>query len=384
MSTLPTFAPPSFSFGEHVSTWPRKSKVAVIGAGAFGGWSALFLQRKGFQVTLIDGWGPGHSRSSSGDETRVIRSTYGANEFYFDLNVRSLTLWKDHQTTWQRPLFYNPGVLWFCYAEQTPVVDESLPFAKKHGMEYEYLSVDLLKKRYPMIHTHDLHHAWFDPFGGYLKAREGTQAVFEAFLKEGGSYLQTYAQPGVISNGELQALRLSNGDQLKADAYLFACGSWLGKLFPDVMGNRITATRQEAYYFGTPQHQSHMFDQMPVWIDADGKDYYYGIPGNAYRGFKLGVDERGPVFDPTEGDRTPHPPVLDKARKFIGHRFPSLRQAPLVESRVCPYENSVDGNFIFESHPQADNVVFLGGGSGHGFKHGPALGELVATKLSGS
>jgi glycine/D-amino acid oxidase-like deaminating enzyme len=208
MSTLPTFAPPAFSFGEHVSAWPRNSKVAVIGAGAFGGWSALFLQRKGFQVTLIDAWGPGHSRSSSGDETRVIRSTYGANEFYFDLNVRSLTLWKDHQLAWQRPLFYNPGVLWFCYDEKTPVVDESLPFAKKHGMEYEYLSVDLLRKRYPLVHTHDLHHAWFDPFGGYLKAREGTQAVHEAFLKEGGSYLQTYAQPGNISNGELQSLRL--------------------------------------------------------------------------------------------------------------------------------------------------------------------------------
>jgi glycine/D-amino acid oxidase-like deaminating enzyme len=121
-----------------------------------------------------------------------------------------------------------------------------------------------------------------------------------------------------------------------------------------------------------------------VWVDVDGKDFYYGIPGNNYRGFKIGVDERGEPFDPTDGDRISNEQVLKKARKFLAHRFPGLKDAPLVESRVCPYENSPDGNFLFDHHPEASNLFFLGGGSGHGFKHGPALGELVSEIIAGN
>jgi len=361
----------------------KKARVVVVGAGAFGGWSALYLLRQGFQVTLIDAWGVGNSRSSSGDETRVIRSTYGGNETYFDLNVRAMALWKENQQRFGKTLFYNTGVLWFCYEEKTPLVDDSLPFAAKHHQDYEYLTAAALKTRYPLIHTQDLHHAYFDPYGGYLKARESCQAVLEAFQYEGGTYIQGQAVPGAITSGKLTEI-VVNGAALQADLFLFACGSWLGQLFPEVLGPFITCTRQEAYYFGPPTQHAAAFDHLPVWIDVDGVDFYYGIPGNANRGFKIGVDQRGPLFDPTTGERMADPEVYRKARKFITHRFPALAGAPLVESRVCPYENSPDGNFIFDRHPEADNLVFLGGGSGHGFKHGPALGELVAGVLSGN
>ena len=137
------------------------------------------------------------------------------------------------------------------------------------------------------------------------------------------------------------------------------------------------------YYLGVPQDQSVEYDSLPVWVDVDGKDFYYGIPGNAQRGFKIGVDRRGEKFNPTTSDRIPNAEVLAHARAFIAHRFPGLKNAPLVESRVCPYENSPDGNFVFEKHPDADNVIVLGGGSGHGFKHGPALGEWVAKSILG-
>ena len=384
MSTENTFAPPQSFFHvlAPIPQLPAKSHVAVIGAGVFGGWSALYLLRKGFRVTLVDAWGAGNSRSSSGDETRVIRSTYGANEQYFDLNVRALTLWKENQKRWNKKFFFNTGVLWMCYEEKVPMVDDSIPFSKKHKMEYQYLSPSDIQKRFPVINTNDLHHGWLDPFGGYLKARESCQAVAEAFVQEGGEFIQAHVTPGNISNGTMQKLDLSNGISLQAETYLFACGSWLGKVFPELLGNFITCTRQEAYYFGVPEHVSSQFDNMTAWIDVDGKDFYYGIPGNASRGFKIGVDRRGEPFDPTHGNRILNPDVLAHARKFIEHRFPALKNAPLVENRVCPYENSPDGNFLFSGHPNAQNVILLGGGSGHGFKHGPALGELVANAMA--
>ncbi len=380
--TLNTFSPKSaFLQPSGLPDLSSKSTVMVIGAGAFGGWTALSLLRKGLSVILVDAWGPGNSRSSSGDETRAIRSTYGANEFYFDMNVRALELWKENEIRWGKTIFHNKGVVWLCYNEKTPVVDDSIPFTKKHGMEYEYLTAIEIKNRFPHVNVSDLHHAYFDPYGGYLNAREGTQAVKEAFVKEGGNFLQDFVTPGQIKSGAMKDIKLSNGSTIQADVYIFACGSWLGQMFPDVLGNVITCTKQEVFYLGVPKEKSLEYESMPVWMDMDGEDYYYGIPGNSHRGFKIGVDRRGEKFDPTSGERISNPQVLAHARSFIAHRFPELANAPVIESRVCPYENSPDGNFIFEMHPEANNVVFLGGGSGHGFKHGPALGEWVANSL---
>ncbi len=379
-----TFAPVyDISRGKQLDPLPAGSHVAVIGAGVFGGWVALFLLRQQYKVTLLDAWGPGNSRSSSGDETRVIRSTYGANEFYFNLNVRALELWKEHEQRWKRKLFQNKGVLWMCYHEHTPVVDDSIPFAQKHNMAYEKLSVDELQRRYPILNTTDLSHAYFDPFGGCLKAREACLAVQKAVVDEGGTFRQATVRPGALHGNRMEKACLSSGETIKADAFIFACGSWLGTLFPEILNDVITCSKQEVYYFGVPDGKAEPYENFPVWVDVDGRDFYYGIPGNNYRGFKIGVDKRGASFHPTTGERTFSPEVLTQARQFIAHRFPGLADAPLLENRVCPYENSPDGNFLFDHHPQASNLFFLGGGSGHGFKHGPALGELIVHCLNG-
>jgi len=144
------------------------------------------------------------------------------------------------------------------------------------------------------------------------------------------------------------------------------------------MTNRIQPTRQEVYYFGIPPGDLKFTEQQfPVWIDH-GERLIYGIPGNERRGFKIADDTRGEPFDPTNGERLITPEKLDAARRFVAMRFPALKDAPLVESRVCQYENSPDQNFIIDRHPEASNVWIVGGGSGHGFKHGPAIGEYVA------
>lgn len=379
-----TFAPRHTVAPVHAAELPdlmKGTRVVVIGAGCFGGWSALWLLRRGMQVTLIDAWGGGNSRSSSGDETRVIRSTYGSNETYFDMNVRAIDLWREHEQAFGKQVFFNAGVLWLCYQDKTPIVDDSIPFANRHGVPYEYLSAEQLSQKFPLIGSRDLHHAYLDHAGGYLKAREATMAVQELFVKEGGVYIQQKVDVPHVTNKAFTTITLSSGQTVTGDVFLFACGSWMGQMFPDVLGNVITCTRQEVFYFGTPPGSG--YDQLPVWVDVDGRDFYYGIPGNAGRGFKVGVDIRGDAFEPTSGDRVYSPEVLNKARAFLAHRFPGLGHAPLVESRVCPYENSPDGNFVFDVHPHAKNILFLGGGSGHGFKHGPALGELVADVLTG-
>ena len=121
---------------------------------------------------------------------------------------------------------------------------------------------------------------------------------------------------------------------------------------------------------------------MPVWIDRR-EQIFYGIPGNQWRGFKIADDTRGAPFDPTTGERVVSAEGLRSAREYLGFRFPELEGSPLLESSVCQYENSPDQDFIVDRHPAAENVWIVAGGSGHGFKHGPAMGELVAANVLG-
>jgi glycine/D-amino acid oxidase-like deaminating enzyme len=181
-----------------------------------------------------------------------------------------------------------------------------------------------------------------------------------------------------LENASLRSLNLSDGSRLKADRYVFACGPWLGRLFPEAVGDVVRATKQDMFFFGTPAGDSRFSDAaMPVWGDHRGK-FYYGIPGSDRRGFKIADDTRGPDFDPTLGERTVSREGLSDIREYLGFRFPALRDAPLVETRVCQYEQTPDSHFIVDRHPANENVWLLGGGSGHGFKHGPAIGEMMA------
>jgi len=352
--------------------------IAVIGAGAFGGWTALFLRRQSARVTLLDAWGPGNSRASSGGETRVIRATYGPRAVYTHMAVRALTLWKEYQQRWRRQLYHGIGVLWLVESDDQ-FERAALPILRAARVAFEELRGAEVARRYPQINCEQVRWAIFEKDAGYLTARRACAAVLEGFIAEGGEYRQLAVQaPIEPRGGELSSVTLSDGSRLTADRFVFACGPWLGSLFPDVIGDRVRATRQEVFFFGTPSGDRRYTEEaLPVWADH-GTRFIYGIPGNEWRGFKVADDSRGPVFDPTNGERTPTDSALQIARDYIAYRFPGLKRAPLLESRVCQYEESPDEHFIIDHHPQAANAWLVGGGSGHGFKHGPAVGELVA------
>ncbi len=356
--------------------------VAVIGAGAFGGWTALHLLRRGARVTLLDAWGPGNSRASSGGDTRVIRAIYGPDAIYFKLAARALTLWKENEARWQRKLYHRTGVLWLAGPDDR-YERAALPLLRENKLDFDQLSGQDAARRWPQISFQGVSWAIFERDAGYLTARLACQAVVEGFRAEGGDYRELAVTPGGIHAGKLAQLMLSDGSALTADQYVFACGPWLKKLFPDVLGKLIQPTRQEVYFFGTPSGDVRFSEErMPAWID-NGVRIFYGIPGNQGRGFKLADDSHGAAFDPTSGDRTPSAEGIAAARRYLRARFPALGDPPLLEARVCQYENSRDGHFILDRHPGAANVWVLGGGSGHGFKHGPALGELAASTVLG-
>jgi glycine/D-amino acid oxidase-like deaminating enzyme len=207
--------------------------------------------------------------------------------------------------------------------------------------------------------------------------------VVEAFVGEGGDYRLATARPGPLRHGEMEGIVLGDGGTLEAEQYVFACGPWLKGLFPDVLESVLEVSRQEVFYFGLPAgDRRYAVPTLPVWADF-GERLWYGIPGVERRGFKLADDTHGPPLDPTVTERRVSDGAIAAARNYVARRFPGLEGAPLTETRVCQYTNTPDGDFVIDRHPAAGNVWLVGGGSGHGFKHGPALGEIVAAQVLG-
>lgn len=355
-----------------------KPHVVVVGAGAFGGWTALHLLERGARVTLLDAWGPGNSRASSGGETRIMRGTYGPEQPYTELAARALKLWVKYERRWKRQFLHRTGVLWMVSIRDDSFERGSLPLLRDARIKFQELSTSVMKKRWPQVNFADVPWGIYEPESGYLDARASCQTVVDAFVGQGGEYKQLAVSADGLEIEPLRSLRLSDGSRLKADHYVFACGPWMSKLFPETLGGVIRSTKQDVFFFGTPAGDSRFTDaHLPVWGDH-GERFFYGIPGSDRRGFKVADDTRGPSFDPTSGERVVNRATLRRVREYVAFRFPAMKDAPLIESRVCQYEQTADGNFIVDRHLRMDNVWLLGGGSGHGFKHGPALGEMMA------
>ncbi|MGH9710230.1 MAG: FAD-dependent oxidoreductase [Candidatus Acidiferrales bacterium] len=352
----------------------RTYDVIVIGAGVFGAWTAYRLARGSGKVLLVDAYGAANSRASSGGESRIIRMGYGADEIYTRWSKRALELWREFDAQTGARIFDRTGVLWMA-RDGEQVASGTLATLAKFGIPHKKLSPAEIEKRFPQIACDDIDFAIYEPESGVLMARRAVQKVVEEFQKADGTY-QIAEVETPTGSGRLDALSTWSGESLRADNYVFACGPWLPRIFPELLGHRIFPSRQEVYFFGVPPgDRSYAPGNFPTWLDV-GQEIY-GMPDLENRGVKIASDRHGPPIDPNRVERVAGE-TLSLVRDYLTRRFPALRDAPVVESRVCQYENTSNGDFLIDRHPNFENVWLVGGGSGHGFKHGPAMGEYVA------
>ncbi|MDR3386658.1 MAG: FAD-dependent oxidoreductase [Rudaea sp.] len=353
----------------------------VIGAGVFGAWAAHELLRSGHSVLLLDAYGPAHSRASSGGESRIIRMGYGRDALYTRWSMRSLDKWKALEEEVGRRIFHPTGMLWLVGKDDT-YTRQTQQTLERVGVEHQQLSVRELEDRYPQISSAGIEWALWEPGSGVLMARQAVQALVADSILRGLEYrLASIVAP--TTKARLDHVVTNAGEKILAGTFVFACGPWLPTLFPDLLAQRIFPTRQEVFFFAPPPgDDSFASPAMPAWFHHPA--LVYGLPDLESRGFKVSVDKHGARFDPETGSRQASAEGLAIAREYIARRFPRLKNAPLSESRVCQYENTSNGDFVIDHHPEMANVVIAGGGSGHGFKHGPAVGEYITELLTNS
>lgn len=355
----------------------RNYDVIVIGAGVFGAWTAYFLRQSGVSVLLLDAYGPANSRASSGGESRIIRMGYGADEIYTRWSMDALPKWKELFAQAGRPeLFRQTGVLWIAHE------DDKIPLATMATLDrlacpYERLSLGQMVERYSAFTFEPDCWGILEPDSGVLMARRAVQTVVDEAQRSGIVYKNEQVRAPAALSDRLDQITTRSGENYAAGEFVFACGSWIGKIFPDVLGSRIFPSRQEVFFFGVPPGDRRFAPpQMPTWLKL--RDEFYGMPDLENRGLKIAHDRHGPAVDPDTQSRAPSVEALALAKSYVARRFPNLREAPVVETRVCQYENTSNGDFLIDRHPQMENAWLVGGGSGHGFKHGPSLGEYVA------
>ncbi|QDK81385.1 FAD-dependent oxidoreductase [Spirosoma sp. KCTC 42546] len=381
-----TTVPAQASVPNFVKESAKNGRIVVVGAGAFGGWTALHLLRKGYKVTLVDQFGPGNNQSSSGGETRLIRAYY-ADPIYTDMAIRALAIWKENEARMGQKLLHQNGLLLFNYPSSKAESEAAVSIYKKAGLPLEKVSLDEAVKRWPQIGLDGLDHVMYDPTAGYLDARKGCQAVRDLFVKEGGTFLQQQVKQEAIKGGKATSITLANGTVLEADQFLFACGPWVTRLFPELT-KKLIVTRALVFFFASPAGQSDfMENKLPTWMDRDmaGPFRSFGVPGSDFRGFKLGltppdnnVTDRFDTYN-----RFVKPEEFELALGVIKRRFPKMVGQPLIEQRVCQVTMTPDSDFILDTHPEADNLWVMGGDSGHGYKQGASFGEIAANTIAG-
>jgi glycine/D-amino acid oxidase-like deaminating enzyme len=315
-----------------------------------------------------------------------MRMGYGPDEIYTRSAQRSLKLWQalfaqilaGNQTS--EPLFHQTGVLWMA-RDNDAYADATMTALRLCGIRFEVMNATVLASRYPQLEFGPVTRGMLEPDSGVLMARQAVRAVVNQVRALGATHLRASIREPE-GKGNLEWITTVSGERIRAGQFVFACGPWLPKLFPEVLKDLINVTRQEVFFFGVPKGDSRFSPpELPVWIDFN--DMAYAIPDVDGRGFKVAIDAHGPDFDPESGDRMLSESGLTAVRSYVSQRVPSLKDAPLLEGRVCQYENTSNGDFLIDLHPGFVNVWFAGGGSGHGFKHGPATGEYVARLISG-
>lgn len=353
---------------------------AVVGSGVFGAWTAHYLRNSGARVALLDGYGPANSHASSGGETRVIRMGYGPDELYTRWALRSLPVWQELQSRTGTQVFHPTGVLWLA-AEDDAYTKEMCQILRRQGVSCEKLDAGAVRQRCPQLRFPDVTWALLEPQSGLLMARRSVQLLVRELQNSGVDCIQAAAAapPG---KGRATEIRTNAGGKISAGTFVFACGPWLPKLFPEIVGDKIFPSRQEVFFLGTPAGTASFGPpEMPVWLHHQHPDIPYALPDMEGRGFKIAFDRHGPSIDPDSDQRIVSAQSLEHLREFLGRHIPALQDAPVVETRVCQYENTWNGDFLIDCHPELENVWLAGGGSGHGFKHGPAVGEYLSGRI---
>jgi len=345
----------------------------VAGVGGFGSAALYHLARRGRRVLGLERFDVPHDLGSSGGVTRIIRLAYYEDSSYVPLLQRSYELWRGLERNAGEQLLHVTGSV-DASEESGRIFSGSLASCREHGLEHEVLTAEELARRFPGYRLPEEAMAVLQPEGGFLLPERCIVAHVSLAIAAGAQMRARERVLGWEPAGEGVRVRTDRGEYV-TERLVLAGGAWMSELMGLPL---VQAERQVLAWFQPFRPELFAPERFPVFNLELDEGHFYGFPVFGIPGFKLGrYHHLGEDVDPDEVDRTPRPADEAVLRSFAERYFPDAA-GPTMTLKACLFENTKDEHFVVDLHPDASQVVCLGGGSGHGFKFCSVLGEIAA------
>ncbi|RMF82236.1 MAG: FAD-dependent oxidoreductase [Chloroflexi bacterium] len=362
----------------------HKQSIIIVGGGIYGATAALSLRRRGHDVALFDPGPLPHPDASSTDISKMIRMDYGADEFYMELMEACFPVWREWNQIWGEDLYHEVGFLIMTPTLMQPggYEYESWRLLQKHGHSVDRIDATTLRERFPAWNADYYIDGYYNPTGGWAESG-AVVARLLAMGRAAGVQLhegKTFAQL-IETDNRVTGIVTAGGEQHQADWVVVAAGAWTPTLLP-YLSEVMWAVGQPVVHFKPENPDDYRPPKFMPWSADISRTGWYGFPLNKDGILKVGHHAVGRRVHPAE-PREVLDEEIDRARQFLRHTFSPAGDSPVVGTRLCLYCDTWDGNFWIDRDPQRPGLIVSTGGSGHGFKFAPQLGEIVADVLEG-
>jgi monomeric sarcosine oxidase len=363
----------------------RQQQVVIVGAGIVGLSTAYALLAQGVKnVTVLEQEAVDHQRASSHGISRLLRFEYGPDLFYSEMVNLSLKRWKYLERLSKRTLYTQTGLL-VLGMEGDNFTQPSQHVLRELDMPTERLTREHCKQRFPQFASHPNDIITFNTEAGILHASTCLQTLRALIIDLGGAIYESCRVTNIASDSQLSPVRIytSTGSELAADRVVLATGSWVHRLLAS-LHLPVRLTRQYLLYFAGLPNSSFDVNAFPAFMTHDDL-YGFPIHSSAVKGYgsnwlKAASHRFGPPVDPDD-ILPPDQQDIDRVVSRLRELLPALEQADLVQVDSCMYDVTPDEDFILDRLPHDPRVVFATGLTGHGFKFGLLLGEILSSMV---
>ena len=366
----------------------KNHEIIVVGGGIFGLSTAIELNRRGHDVGLINPDRIPHPLAASTDISKIVRMEYGSDQQYFKMAEHSMRQWRKWNEVLQEEIYREVGILLLCRKSLSEPAQryeyDSYHILKENGYNPQPQDTEELAKRFPKINTDYFSEAVYNDRAGYVLAGRAIERLAAYAHDQGVSiYEGQTASDFVQSNSQIKGVNTKEGHTFGCDRLVIAAGAH-SPLLVDELKPYIQATGHPVFWLKPSDPHQFEAPEFPVFTADISNSGWYGFPLHPAAGvIKFGRHTDGLPLHPDHDERRVTDYEVAEFRGFISEAFPALNDAPLVYTRRCLYTDTLDGHFWIDHHPDIDGLTVCTGGSGHGMKMGPVVGEITADVMEG-